>query len=92
MRTVHSLSDLSWLLVGVAPTQWEAMKERDVGSILEADIGPVPARVPGSVQGALRAAGILPDWNEGVNHRNVRSDIIMDHRCCSMIVQYGGKS
>jgi beta-mannosidase len=30
---------------------------------------PIPAAVPGSVQGALRAAGILPDWNAGLNAR-----------------------
>ncbi len=27
------------------------------------------ARVPGSVQETLRQAGILPDWNEGLNYR-----------------------
>jgi beta-mannosidase len=29
----------------------------------------VPARVPGSVQGALRDAGVLPDWNVGLEFR-----------------------
>jgi beta-mannosidase len=33
------------------------------------DVRAVPARVPGSVQGALRDAGVLPDWNVGVNAR-----------------------
>jgi beta-mannosidase len=32
-------------------------------------VPPIPARVPGSVQGALRAAGRVPDWNVGVNAR-----------------------
>ncbi|MFH1377952.1 MAG: glycoside hydrolase family 2 TIM barrel-domain containing protein [Planctomycetota bacterium] len=36
---------------------------------MKPDVGPVPVRVPGSVQAALRDAGILPDWNYGLNSR-----------------------
>jgi beta-mannosidase len=37
------------------------------GPDLPAMIGPVPARVPGSVQQALLEAGQLPDWTIGLN-------------------------
>ena len=41
----------------------------ELGFPLEPEIAAVPARVPGSVQGTLRNAGLLPDWYEGLNSR-----------------------
>jgi hypothetical protein len=35
--------------------------------VLKADIPPVPAVVPGLVQAALRDAGLIPDWKEGLD-------------------------
>lgn len=42
------------------------MATMEVGAKPDASVK-VPATVPGSVQGALRAAGLLPDWNLGLN-------------------------
>lgn len=40
-----------------------------MGTIKTVDTGPVPARVPGSVQASLRDAGIIPDWEVGMNSK-----------------------
>jgi beta-mannosidase len=42
----------------------------ETGTVAEAEVGPIPVTVPGSVQKALRQAGLLPDWNLGLNHRH----------------------
>lgn len=73
MRKVHDLAGLAWTVEGSMPYVWQF--ERRHGSAFGAtskciDVRPVPARVPGSVQGALREAGILPDWNIGLNSRD----------------------
>jgi len=71
MRTTFDLSELDWTLEGYTPYVW--LFERMFSSLGEGfrciDIRPIPARVPGSVQAALRDAGYLPDWNIGVNYR-----------------------
>ncbi|MCY3023658.1 MAG: hypothetical protein NTW87_32155, partial [Planctomycetota bacterium] len=69
MRTVHDLSQLEWRLSGWTPHVWRFNKSMETGALSQAEIPPIPARVPGSVQDALRAAGILPDWNVGLNAR-----------------------
>jgi beta-mannosidase len=45
------------------------MRSLEAGAAPSAEIADVPARVPGSVQGALRQAGIIPDWEIGMNSR-----------------------
>lgn len=42
----------------------------ETGASSHAEIPPIPAQVPGSVQQSLRQAGFLPDWNQGLNARN----------------------
>ena len=63
MRQSFDLSTLSWTLTGWHPYHWEPVMK------LQPDVGPLPAVVPGSVQQALRTAGLLPDWNVGLNCR-----------------------
>jgi len=70
MRTVYDLSTLQWELTGWHPLFWKSGVSMETGFNLCADVGPVPAQVPGSVQGALHAADLLPDWNIGVNSRH----------------------
>lgn len=41
----------------------------ETGVSIVSEIAHVPAKVPGSVQAALLAAGLLPDWNIGMNTR-----------------------
>ena len=72
MKRLHDLSLLEWTVEGYTPYVWLFERVHGVGFGGKAkclDVPPVPARVPGSVQGALREAGILPDWNIGLNAR-----------------------
>ncbi len=41
----------------------------EIGASPSAEIQGIPVKVPGSVQKSLREAGLLPDWNVGLNHR-----------------------
>lgn len=72
MKRIYDLSGLDWTVEGHTPFLW--LFERRHGGMgcsgRSADVRPVPACVPGSVQGALRKAGILPDWNIGVDARH----------------------
>jgi beta-mannosidase len=63
MKTIRDLGSLSWRLSPSVPHFWEFAPFATLDDWPEAE--PIPARVPGSVQAALRAAGILPDWNVG---------------------------
>ncbi len=72
MKLSYDLSCLPWTVEGYTPYVWQFERMYGVGFGADArclDVPPIPARVPGSVQGALRAAGILPDWNIGLNWR-----------------------
>lgn len=69
MRNSFDLSQLDWQLAGFVPEQWRFSRLGDITSCKFSDVPALPARVPGSVQGALRAAGVLPDWNVGLNAR-----------------------
>ena len=72
MKRNYDLSSLQWTVEGYTPYLW--LFERLYGGMGNSgrciDVPPVPAQVPGSVQGALRQAGILPDWNIGINSRD----------------------
>ena len=72
MKHCFDLGGLPWTLEGYTPNVW--LFELQYGPAFGApvkcvDVPAVPARVPGSVQSALREAGILPDWNVGLNSR-----------------------
>ncbi len=63
----HDLSALAWTVMGWRPFAWQIGRSMETGVATRFDIPELPARVPGSVQSALRAAGWLPDWNVGLN-------------------------
>jgi beta-mannosidase len=69
MNTTHDLSALAWRLSGWTPHYWRIARSLETGATPSAEILPFPASVPGSVQQALRDAGLLPDWNSGMNIR-----------------------
>ncbi len=69
MRRIHDLSTLEWRLSGWHPHYWRGTVSVESGMRLAPDVQAVPARVPGSVQQALREAGTLPDWNVKLNSR-----------------------
>lgn len=61
------LSQLEWTLYGWRPFAWRMGKRIESQLHIAADIGPIHAHVPGSVQRALFDAGLIPDWNIGLN-------------------------
>jgi beta-mannosidase len=69
MKRIYDLAALPWLLVGLTPNHRLFVPFEDVRDLRAPEVLPQPARVPGSVQAALLAAGLLPDWNVGLNHR-----------------------
>ena len=66
MKIIHSLSSLPWQLAGFHPFNWRLFKAEDIRQA-QAEFPAIPARVPGSVQAALLNAGVIPDWNQGLN-------------------------
>lgn len=69
MHKTYDAGALEWRLTGLSPFQWQWERGARPEGPWTADVGPVPARVPGSVQQALRQAGVLPDWNAGLESR-----------------------
>lgn len=66
----HDLGELSWTLTGTMPEYWRLSRAAETEVEFLADVPPVPMQVPGSVQKALLDAGVIPDWNEGLNARH----------------------
>lgn len=66
MSPLLDLSLVAWTLTGWRPSAWRFRKSAPAG-FLTPDIGPLPARLPGSVQENLRRAGLIPDWHIGRN-------------------------
>jgi hypothetical protein len=69
VKRSYDLGTLSWQLAGFMPHEWRLNRNLEIGIAPTADIPATPAQVAGSVQGALRSAGLLPDWNLGLNAR-----------------------
>ena len=69
MRTEFDLGTLEWTLAGWTPYVWRQQRAIESGATHNAEVGGIPAQVPGSVQSALREAGVLPDWNVGLDAR-----------------------
>ncbi len=67
MKKYYNLNQLNWVLAGCTPHQWQLNPFSDINEIPALETDPIPAAVPGSVQNALRLAGKLPDWNQGLN-------------------------
>lgn len=65
----RDLSSLEWTLSGNMPWGWLGKTSMEIGVPLDPEVGPVSAKVPGSVQQALLEAGIVPDWTVGLNAR-----------------------
>jgi beta-mannosidase len=69
-RTTWDLGKLKWQVCGVTPYVWGWDKYADIHNAPDAEIRAIDAPVPGSVQKALLNAGLIPDWNVGLNARN----------------------
>ncbi len=70
MKKIHNLGELDWTLAGYTPEVWRQETSMELGLSPMAAIAAIPAPVPGSVQQALLNAGLLPDWNIGLNARH----------------------
>jgi len=70
MKQYFDLTTLNWTLSGYRPEHWAAGASMELGSRLRPEIAPIPMSVPGSVQAVLRNAGIIADWNYGLNSRS----------------------
>ncbi|SHI79901.1 beta-mannosidase [Tangfeifania diversioriginum] len=58
---------LKWKLWGYLPNTWRMNFDFNQLSGTWAEYSAIPFTVPGSVQNALKAQGIVPDWNIGLN-------------------------
>lgn len=68
-KQCYDLSQLDWKLTGWIAEFWRMQQTMEIGASPNAEVSAIPAKVPGSVQLALREAGIIPDWNVGMNFR-----------------------
>lgn len=68
-RKSYDLGQLKWQLCGLIPYLWSVDNYVDVRHAPDVEVGPIDALVPGSVQMALLRAGVLQDWNVGLNYR-----------------------
>lgn len=66
-KSSFDLGSLKWQVSGYVPHEWEFGRSLELGITAHPEVGPIPAPVPGSVQQALLQAGLLPDWNQGLN-------------------------
>ena len=69
MRKRYDLAQLNWTLSGWMPELWRVEQSMEIGASPNAEVAAIPAAVPGSVQMSLLKAGLIPDWNIGLNHR-----------------------
>ncbi|NYF92265.1 glycoside hydrolase family 2 TIM barrel-domain containing protein [Tunturiibacter empetritectus] len=69
MKTTYDLSQLSWKLIGLSPFYSNFAQTHDDASFAVPDAGPLTVSIPVSVQAALLKAGIIEDWNVGLNAR-----------------------
>ena len=67
----YNVSSLEWELWGYRPESWKLDFNFNELTGLKAEYINIPAKVPGSVQKALRDAGIIDDWNIGNNYISI---------------------
>lgn len=67
---IRDLTELDWRLYGWRPNAWRLFRSMETGQVLQAELGPFAAAVPGSVHQALHDAGVIDDWHVGVNSRS----------------------
>ncbi|MBK5262191.1 MAG: hypothetical protein JJE17_06430 [Peptostreptococcaceae bacterium] len=69
--TPFDLTTLPWKLYGTMPYAWRNAVSIELGLRFQPEIGPIPVKVPGSVQQALIDAEIAPDWRYDLNSRDL---------------------
>ena len=61
------LTKQPWQLAGWRPNAWMLRQSTEITGIHVPEVGPVPARIPASVQHLLHEANVIHDWNVGTN-------------------------
>ncbi len=96
MKQTIDLSKLKWTLRGFMPNAWRLGYSAETGISLRPEVGPVPAKVPGSVQKALLNAKVIPDWNIGMDARHCEwvenRDWIFQTEIPAQTIQKGSRS
>lgn len=69
--TEYNVSSLDWKIWGYVPDSWKMDFNFSELKGPHAQYINIPAKVPGSVQKALRDAGIIEDWNIGINNFSI---------------------
>ncbi|MHB1357138.1 MAG: glycosyl hydrolase 2 galactose-binding domain-containing protein [Anaerolineae bacterium] len=63
-----NLTNWAWTCIGWLPNTWAWMGQRQEVDLRRYQCTPeIPALLPGSVQDDLLRAGLIPDWNVGLN-------------------------
>ncbi|MBO4527084.1 MAG: hypothetical protein J5743_05625 [Victivallales bacterium] len=91
------LNNYPWRLTGWMPFVWQWAPRGAEGNDHQACIRGVEGIVPGSVQLALRKAGLLPDWNVGFQARDCEwvenrhwmysTDIELPDEPCEVVIE-----
>ncbi len=68
---MHDASSLEWKLWGFRPNVWRMNFNFETLGSTWGEVEGIPMKVPGSVQKALLDAGIVKDWNVGLNSREL---------------------
>lgn len=68
IKVVYNTSALEWKLWGFSPESWRSSQSMPDDKP-NSEVRGIPVTIPGSVQMALKNAGIIEDWNIGLNHR-----------------------
>lgn len=67
----YSLNDCDWILRGWNKNQWTYMRIMETGTQMIPPISPIKASVPGSIHEDLLRAGLIADYNYGLNTLNM---------------------
>lgn len=74
MKSTRDLTPAAWTLTGYAPETWRGLAGVELGAPSVAEVAPLKARVPASVQQILREHNVIPDWNH-----------LLDSRACEWV-------
>ena len=69
MTNLLDCAQLTWTATGLLANGWQLASSNELSITVLPDAPAVPFTLPGSIQGALRTAGVLPDWTIGQNSR-----------------------
>jgi beta-mannosidase len=58
-----------WQLSGWLPWSWELNLSMELGIAMQCEVGPLPMRLPASIQQTLLDARLIPDWRYGLDAR-----------------------